>query len=274
MSIDQVFPRRGLRVVRPGLLRGYWLAVIGLAFGLGMAAFLGFGIAPELRRDLTVRADLATTPDARISGTCRTRKFVFIECQGNASYRVAGRAYTTSFDFFFVGFGSQSTTARVVYQRANPAVATIDAALDNMTSRLALAGLIGIVALTGFYGFVSGLRRARAITRGLASMQDQVLEPVEVLLTTDQKSMFARMIGYSARIDGREAKFQTRLPKNAEPYWLPNPQGLPLALGVTGGDRSVVVLLDANLSQLDLVDQERSAIAAARAATYGVPQAA
>jgi hypothetical protein len=258
-SVLDVFPKRPVRVLKSPVA-SVWVNILLVMVCLGVGgAFAGF-VTPELMRDWKISAAPLAVRDADITnGKCRTH-LVIVDCSATVSYRVSGVAYRSEPSLFFVSLDSYDR-ASVVRSASNPDLATLDIALDQLWNRIIT--LICFVALfigAGIY-IITLIPEARRATR-LARQKVGVI-PMVVEITGGKSSYGQTTYSFSYDDGGRKRKTHNQMRKE-EPFVVARKGQHALALAVLAGHGVRPILLNERLTNIDLTDDERNALWAAR----------
>ena len=258
-SVLQSFPQRSLRL-KPGRgrLGGVVTVALGVLVVLGVAALVGFLLAPPLWSDYQVRETAVASRDVRmVSGRCRTRTFLMHDCTLNLRYDAKGRHTEREVHYLFVAPGSGNFTvqARVDHQR--PELLTSDLGIDYLWNRIATAvGMAAIGVLIGL-GLLAAGRRTLRDAGAAQALSGRNLQPVPAQFVT-----WGREPSWTVR-DEYGNQFTWPVRKSDKPFLIEPTQGLVLALREAPG--APVFPLDQKLRFVDLTEPERQRILAAQA---------
>lgn len=259
-ALSAAFPARAIVVHYGGVLHNTMMWVgMALLFG-ALAAFSVYASLPDIIHDLGMNgaAEAEVDPTANVEGACRTMKFIFIDCNATIRYRrdqASAEVTEVQQSFLFLGT-SANTTVDVLRSKAHPERVTTSLATSHLGNRIFTLLLVSLI--------LGGLS-AGAVREGWASIQRRRLEGkavqlrpvIATLLQSDEHGN----VTFEARIDGKTVKAANRLREGDLPLCLPASDGQVLAVAVVG--TSYLILLDDDLSVLDVSDSERAQIKAA-----------
>lgn len=257
--IARAFPVRPLRIKAPlHPWRAWILALLCLVlFGGGMAA-ISFKTLPVLLTDYQVRDTAVLLPKTRVErGICRVRLFLLNDCDVTLVVpqdRGPGFRREVNYTFFEPSAGSRQVMA--MGDPARPSLITTDLGLDHFINRVVTYGVMMAFMLALCVGALRIPVLAQRQRRAAAALSGQVLNPVPAVLEGSQQGWKV-----SATSDGRSDSW--RLGAKAEPFVVDHRSNIVLA--VTGAAGGPLFPLDEKLTWLDLTDEERAAIWAARA---------
>jgi len=265
LDLASAFPKRPLKLHKTGLLPGIFSYIFGLAL-FGLAGFMGYLQVPGIIDDWKIAQNPVVVVESTISGgKCETQTLVFVSCKAHFTYTVKSKTFERDVDFWFLDPRGDSYQVEVVRSGDRPQIATLSLGLDMLWNRiLFVAALIGLIAFSGLSLWRAGRRadRVRALGR-----QEVPVTPVPVTITATKKIIGANSLAYALPTEGKKRGevFSARWSRKQEPFWLIAETGEALAVLQDGG--TMPVLLDAELSQLELTPGERLQILAARNTT-------
>jgi hypothetical protein len=259
--ILDAFPKRPIRMLRSPMLSPLANVLIMLMC-LGFAGlFLWLGV-PGVVRDFRISEAPVVVRDADISdGRCTTHT-VLVDCSAKVSYRVAGVSYQSEPSVMFFSFEGYDR-ASVVRSRDKPGLATLDIALDQLWNRIittiCFSGLFLALAIY-ILTLLPEARRWRRLVNEQASVG---AVPIIVEITSSRKNYGQTSCYISYDDNGRKRKAQINMRKE-KPFVVGSKGGRALALAVSAlpGDRPL--LLNENLTAIELSDAERNDLRAAR----------
>ncbi|MBS7812082.1 hypothetical protein [Roseococcus pinisoli] len=257
--IARAFPVRPLRIKAPLHPWRAWLLALMcvVLFGGGMVA-VSYKTLPVLLTDYQVRNTAVVLPKTRVErGVCRVRFFLLNDCDATLVVpQDRGPAFRREVNYTFFEPSAGSRQVIAMGDPARPELITTDLGLDHFINRVVtFAVLMGFLLLLCLGSLRIPLIAHRQ-RRTAAILSGQVLNPVPVVLERSQAGWKA-----TATSDGRSDTW--RLGAKAEPFVVDHRSGI--ALAVTGAAGGPLFPLDEKLSWLDLSDEERAAIWAARA---------
>lgn len=257
--IAHAFPARPLRIKAPlSTWRAWLLAILGvLLFGGGMVA-ISLEVLPVLSTDYQVRGTAVALPKTRVeSGRCSVRWFLLNDCEATLVIpQDRGVPLRREVGYIFFEPSAGNREVMPMGDPARPELTTTDLGLERFVNRAVTYGVLMVAMLALCVGTLAvpfGVGRQR---RALAEMSERGLNPVPARLHRQQNVWNVTTIP-----DGRTARWN--LGGKGEPFVV-DPQG-GIVLAVTGSAGGPPFPLDEKLSWLDLTDQERAAIWAARA---------
>lgn len=260
-AITRAFPTRTLRLRRTGV--GWLLPLlVGLA-ALAATVVIAANGLPGLHADWKLRQQGVYT-DGQIDGACKKHaRGLMLDCNATLRYQVDGRRYEVAREFFIVGWISDYSV-RIVRSSADPAIATLDVALDRWWNRLwtAVAGLamaIG-VAVFALWQWWEARHMRLAYRRRGGTLRPALVQITEARRLARQRRHFS----YLPVQPKRRTAVQTLFKRDeAEPLLIEGAYALAV---VTEGAEHLPVLLDAGLTRIDLSPDERAQLLALTAA--------
>lgn len=268
LDLASAFPKRPLKLHKTGLLPGVFSYFFGLAL-LGLAGFMGYLQLPGILDDWKISQNPVVVADSLISGgKCETQTIMFVSCEAHVTYTVKSKTFERDVGFWFLDPRGDDYQVEVVRSGDRPQIATLSLGLEMLWNRIIfVAVLIALIAFSGLALFRAGRRadRVRALAR-----KELPVTPVPVTITANKKAIGANTFGYTRPTEGKKRGevFSARLGRKQEPFWLNSETGEALAVLQDGG--TMPVLLDAELTILDLTPGERHQIMAARNAPTGM----
>jgi hypothetical protein len=262
LDLAASFPRRPLKLHKTGLLPGIISYFSGLLL-LGLAGFMGYLQVPGILNDITIAQNPVVVANSTITrGRCETQTLIFVSCEAHVTYTVKSKTFERNVSFWFLDPRGDSYDVEVVRSGDRPQIATLSLGLEMLWNRILFsAALIGLIAFSGLALFRTGWRadRVRALAR-----KELPMTPVPVTITANKKVVGAQSYAYRLPAEGRQRSevFSARLGRTQEPFWLNAETGEALAVLQEGG--TMPVLLDAELTSLELTPGERLQIMTAR----------
>lgn len=256
VSVPIPLPPRPIRVSPPGIGARSQISLIAIGV-LVFAGVLFFIIPPirDLRTDWSIGNKAEPVPGGSLDGHCTTQ-IVLTRC--DATLRAPnpqGGEYVRKVDYFFIDAHAGDYSVMVVADPARPELLSTDLALDKLDNRLftqlALGPLflgIGVLVLWG------ARRRVREQRARIRALDAQPLRAIA--LRVDDYALE----GWTVSSLPPEPVVATTWhpPHDARPIVLEPHQRL--ILGVTSGDGSVAMPVDADLRWLELDDHERQTL--------------
>lgn len=252
-----VLPARPLTVSPPG--HGLWPIVGWLAVSLLLLAGFVLIVAtpiPDLRADWAIRGTAKAIPQARIEeGKCKTH-LVLVECEATLVLRQGrGPEIRQKTNQYFVDIHFGAYTAIVMGDPARPTYLTTNLALDKFWNRvITLAVSIPFFGAIAWFSLLAVVKQFRARAALLRALNGQTLRPVGLLLVGQNQKVWR----VANDAPGAPAWEDWKVPRRAEPIVLDPAE--QTVLGVTAGDGSVAMPLDAKLTWIGLTDPEREAL--------------
>lgn len=258
-AVLSAFPRRPL-TLKPGRgsAGGWVMAVLGLLLFGGFLALLAVQIVPAIRDDLAIREAAKPAPQVRVQGgRCRSRLFLFQDCEVTLSWRGKDGAGTREIHYMFVEPHMGSWSVTPMMDPARPDLVSTDLGLERLSNRIATAigGVVFALLLIG--GGLLGAYKGQGKARAVKALSGRVLEPVPVRFTGWGQ-------GPSWMVqDERGESFEWPVRKKDKPFILDAQRGLVLALRDPAGGPAFP--LDEALRFVTLTPEERARVLAARA---------
>lgn len=208
---------------------------------------------PDLVSDFAMRNTARPLAGATIEhGKCRSRLFLK-SCEATLVAKRQGLPeLRRKVDYWFFAFHSGSYTTEVMADPSQPEKMTTDLALDKLWNRAATLLLLGpLLLLTALFAvkyFFRTVYARRAVVRALSN---QILRPT--ILRLDSRNKDTWMVSSLTTTGaGKSCEWVTK----GLPIFMDPSQNL--VLGVTAGDETACMPLDAALSWIDLTDVERT----------------
>jgi hypothetical protein len=248
-------------------------ATVGAASSFGLFALL-FGLlagavwwlGPDLARDWRMSGEVVEARGARIEEQrCRSRVMVFSVCDVTFLAGPDAGEQRRTLWYFFIG-RSESGPIALVRPKGSPggdaSEITTDLGLERFYSRLvAFALIVGLIAICITLS-MQVLRQGMATRQALLALSGQPLRPVVVGVEGSIPIAHRRRRWtYVYEVGGRQERAFIELVKGVDPLFV-TPDGKQ-ALALAGPGGGVPLLLDAQLSALDLTEAEREAFFAA-----------
>jgi hypothetical protein len=257
--IARAFPARPLRIKAPlSAWRAWLLGVLGfLLFAGGMVA-ISIEVVPVLATDYQIRDTAVALPKTRVErGRCQVRFFLLNDCEATLVIpQDRGPALRREVGYVFFEPSAGNRQVMPMGDPARPELTTTDLGLERFINRaityaVLMAGMLALCLGALFVPAAVGRQK-----RQLAMMSGQVLNPVPARLVR------ARQVWNVTSIAGGQT-VGWNLGNKGEPFVV-DPRG-GIVLAVTGSAGGPPFPLDEKLTWLDLTDQERAAVWAARA---------
>lgn len=262
-ALAAAFPTRALSLRNLGAGGGGGL-LLALVFAAATIGVAWAGIS-SLAPDFVIRANAVPT-DAQIDGSCSTRKLIFTDCDVTMDYEVDGVAHSVERSFFFIGTGG-NYEASVVRSGKDPSQATLDLALDKLWNRVGLAlFFFAFCVLLGVGSLLDWRRGAKARSR-YGGRDRRRLTPVIVHVNRVQAvKRKGHRYDFAVHHRGKARRRWLMLGKEeGHAFFLGHPSHDNRVLAVYAqGAEDVPILLDEGLTRLDLSNDERAALFAAR----------
>lgn len=259
-DLAAAFPKRPLKLRKTGVLPGIFSYLGGLLL-LVIAGIIAVWQVPSILDDWTIAQNPVVVDDSVISdGNCTVRRFVFVECEADVTYTVKSKTFERKIDLLFVDVGTHDYEVDVVRSGDIPQLVTLSLGIEKLWNRIGVVGgLIALLAVGGIALFLAGGRSDRTRRLGRQALP---VTPVPVTITNATKVWGGKKFVYSAPRPGKKRGIAgtARLGKKQEPFWLAPETGVALAVIQQGG--TMPVLLDAELTLLDLTPAERYQITA------------
>jgi hypothetical protein len=241
------------------------------AFGLftllfGLLAGAVWWVGPDLACDWRLGGEVVAAQGARVEEQrCRARLMVVNVCDVTVVVGSGTGEQRRTLWYFFIGRLDGGLPVVPVRPRGSPggdaSEITTDLGLDKLYPRLlAFALIVGLLAICIALS-VQVLRQGMATRRALMALSGQSLHPVIVGLEGSIPIAHKRRRWtYVYETGGGQERAFIELTKDVDPLFVTPDGKQALALAGSGG---VPLLLDAQLSSLDLTEAEREAFFAA-----------
>lgn len=263
-DFSRALPDRAI-TVRPPPTIGAMSAFGLFALLFGLLASAVWWLGPDLARDWRMGGEMVAAQGARIEEQrCRTRLMVVNVCDVTFLVGAGPGEQRRTLWYFFIG---RSETGPIALVRPKGSLngdaseVTTDLGRDKLYSRLlAFALIVGLIAICIALS-VQVLRQGMATRRALLALSGQPLRPVIVGLEGNIPIAHKRRRWtYVYETGGGQERAFIELTKGVDPLFVTPDGKQALALAGPGG---VPLLLDAQLSALDLTETEREAFFAA-----------
>jgi hypothetical protein len=255
-DVTDVFPSRPLVAKRTGASRiGGWLVIL---FGFGIASVFWAWLADDLWRDYQISTNYQLAPDANIlNGKCSTHQWFLADCTATIT---DAKGTTRTVDITFLDVHSGDYQTRVVRSRTDTKLLTLELGVDRIIDRiLTFVGFVGLGLAVSVAGVVM-LLRAAALREAVS--RPAVMKPVVAAVLELEKTLLFCKVVYQYSVDGKPRKAVGFLGRKEMPFFVDAQRSKVLA--VIPSSVSTPILLNEQLQALDLTDQERAAIRAAR----------
>lgn len=260
------FPKRPIRVLRSPMLSPLAHILVALMC-LGFAALFPLMVTSGLVRDWKISEAPVIVRDANVTdGRCTTHA-VIVDCSAKVSYRVAGVAYHSEPSLMFISVDGYDSAA-VVRSRNQPELATLDIALDQLWNRVITAACLAGLFIALVVVILTQLPEARRWRR-LVKQEKAVGAVPMIVEIRSMKTQYGQITCNIAYDDGGRTR-RTQIKMGKDKPFVVGAQGeraLALAVRPLPGDRPV--LLNENLTAIEISDDERMPLWAARNAALG-----
>jgi hypothetical protein len=257
--IARAFPARPLRIKAPlSAWRAWLLGILGFLLFAGGMAVISMEVVPVLATDYQIRDTAVALPKTRVeSGRCQVRFFLLNDCEATLVIpQDRGPALRREVGYVFFEPSAGNRQVMPMGDPARPELTTTDLGLERFINRAVTYGVLMALMLALCLGALFVPAAVGRQKRQLAMMSGQGLNPVPARLVRAQQVWNVTSIA-----DGRTGAWN--LGRKGEPFVV-DPRG-GIVLAVTGSAGGPPFPLDEKLTWLDLTDQERAAIWAARA---------
>jgi hypothetical protein len=269
-DFSRALPDRPI-TVRPPATIGPLSAVGLFTLLIGLLAGALWWLGPDLLRDWRAGFDVVEARGARIeTARCRSRLMIVTVCDITIAGPAAGAARQTLWYFFIDSVGREPIVPLQPRSASgpdpDPETVTTNLGLDKFHHRLlALALVVGLLAFCIVLS-VQVVLQGLATRQALLRLSGKRLTPVVVALEGSIPIAHKRRRWtYRWEVAGQQERAFIELSSRTEPLFVTLDGKRALAL--RGPDGGVPLLLDAQLSTLDLTEAEREAFfAACRAA--------
>ncbi|MFZ6770654.1 hypothetical protein ACO0LM_26660 [Undibacterium sp. Di26W] len=259
-SIASAFPKRRMSILATGKQGLMTSICLGLLF-VALTTVIAYFMVPDLVYDYKVSKDPVIDTQSEIHGSCKTRKFIFVDCDVKIRYLATPKDSTVKeieHSFWFISF-SPSMKTEVLRYRKNMSMITTSIATEHITNRffmiLVFGLLFGGLAVSSFLVAWQDYKLRSMIRHKL------VLKPILVGVTKIENE---RNITFETHIGGVKKEHSNFMRKNERPLFLSEPHAVALAVGIPETDH--LILLDEQLTVLDFTEMEKTEIRKAIAA--------
>jgi hypothetical protein len=255
--IARAFPARPLRIRAPiSAWRAWLLGILGFLLFAGGMAVISIEVVPVLASDYQIRDTAVALPKTRVeSGRCQVRFFLLNDCEATLVIpQDRGPALRREVGYVFFEPSAGNRQVMPMGDPARPELTTTDLGLERFLNRAVTYGVLMALMLALCLGALFVPAAVGRQKRLLAAMSGQVLNPVPARLVRAQQV-------WNVTADGKTTSWN--LGRKGEPFVV-DPRG-GIVLAVTGSAGGPPFPLDEKLTWLDLTDQERTAVWAARA---------
>lgn len=260
-DLASAFPTRPLKLRKTGIVPGIFSYLGGLLL-LGIAGFIAVWQAPGIVNDWMISQNPVVVHDSTVTdGHCTTRRAIFVACEAHVTYSVKGKTFERDIELMFVDFNTGDYEVEVVRSGDKPQIVGLSLGLDMLWNRIIVG--TAFVLLLGVLGAALLFKGARADQVRRLARKPLKLTAVPVEVTNISNVLGGKVVTYALPRPGKKrgTNVSSRMRRKQEPFWL-NGDGQALAALHEGS--KTPILLDAELSRLDLTDEERRRIEAAR----------
>jgi len=248
------FPMRPMKVSPPDSgIFSQFSAVLWAAIVVCGALMIVVQPIPDLISDFAIRDTARPLAGATIEhGKCRSR-LLLKSCEATLLAKRQGLPeLRRKVDYWFFDFHSGDYTTEVMADPSQPEKMTTDLALDKLWNRTATLLLLGpfflLIALVVVKYLFRTVRARWAVVRALSN---QILRPTILRLDSRNNDTWT-VSSLTPTGAGKSCEWVTK----GLPIFMDPSQNL--VLGVTAGDGTACMPLDAALSWIDLTDVERT----------------
>ncbi|MFZ6720042.1 hypothetical protein [Undibacterium sp. Ji49W] len=259
-SVTSAFPKRRMSVLATGKQNLLISIGLGLLF-VALTAVIAYFMVPDLVYDYKVSKDPVIDTQSELHGSCKTRKFIFVDCDVKIRYLATPGDSTIKeieHSFWFVSF-SPSMKTEVLRYRKDPSMITTSMATEHITNRFLMILVVGLI-----FGalFVSSFLVAWQDYKLRSIIKHKlVLKPILVGVTKIENE---RSVSFETHIGGIKKEHSNFMRKKERPLFLSEQQALALAVEVP--ETNHLILLDEQLTVLDFTEQEKTELRKAIAA--------
>jgi hypothetical protein len=254
-TLDAPFPVRPLNVkpLKPQKLE---LLLVASVFFLAAGWFFSVQFGPDLIRDIRIGNSAVAAPKAIMTlGKCRARALFVYWCD----IPIANGSSHIELHYFFVDEPSAKFSAAVLGAKDNPQDLTTDLGLEKLWNRAAVLGVILLFCVSPVIILPATWMRNRRTGRDFASLSDQGLQFIAVTL---QSRRNPKSTQWQYKVPGRRRWLPVgvTMPYGASPFFLDPWARTALAVTPQIDPEATPMLLDADLTTLDLTEAERQAL--------------
>lgn len=255
----RAFPARPLKIKAPiSAWRAWLLGFLGFLLFGGVMVVMSIEVLPVLSTDYEVRDRAVALPKTRVeSGRCQVRWFLLNDCEATLVIpQDRGPAMRREVGYIFFEPSAGNRQVMPMGDPSRPELTTTDLGLERFNNRVITYAALMLVSLALCIGSLlvpAGVGRQK---RALAELSGKGLNPVPARLVR------ARQDWQVTPLAGGKPSSWT-LANKGEPFVVDHRGGIVLA--VTGSAGGALFPLDEKLAWLDLTDEERQRIWAARA---------
>lgn len=262
-SVIESFPTRALTVRKVLAVSMTFSIVINFFIMLILVAVVGvvsYLAIPGLMRDYEI-AKNPVSIDASIGGKCKTYKGIFVDCDITITYK----GQTTKRSIMFIDFHSGDYYVEPVILAENPALITVDLAVNKIWNRIVTLGAILLLFIGLIIYIPFSYLRGRKMHGLLYLMQNSQLFPMLVPVKVNEVQGVVTA-HYKWEVAGKLNKYFAtyKVKKEGGPLIVPtNDVDNLYALGVVTHTQPIPILLDSKLLRCDMTETERDKILAA-----------
>ncbi|GLQ11671.1 hypothetical protein GCM10007913_36030 [Devosia yakushimensis] len=260
-DLASAFPTRPLKLAKTGIVPGIFSYLGGLLL-LGIGGFIAVWQVPGIVNDWVISQNPVVVYDSTVTdGHCTTRRAIFVDCEAHVTYTVKGKTFERDIELMFVDFNTGDYEVEVVRSGDKPQIVGLSLGLDMLWNRIIVGS--GFVLLMGVLGAVLLFKGAQADQVRRLARKPLKLTAVPVTVTSISNVLGGKAVTYALPRPGKKrgTNVTSRMGRKQEPFWL-NGDGQALAALHEGS--KTPILLDAELTRLELTDEERRKIEAAR----------
>lgn len=254
------FPQRPIRIARTGVAPALFHYVVA-AFLFACAGFLLAWQGPGLLRDWRIAADPVTVVNADIGAVRCTESGILTDCAVDFSFHASGQTHEGAIHLLFADLAQ--TEIAVVHLRNDPTLSSVDAALDALPHRAGM--LMLVVGIPVAVGAMLLLLAARTGALRRAARAERAQTPVTVHIEKVRRGLGGYLVDYAyVPAEGIRRRITSRFTSDTIPFFLGEGAQSNLALATLPQGSVYPVILDEQLTRLDITEDERADIRAGR----------
>lgn len=231
----------------------FWALPLVLALGVFLLVWEG----PDLWRDIRINSNPVEVDGDVRDGKCTTRRGVFTDCEAQVVYTFEGQTYQSDVRIMFLDIHLGDYEAGIVISRDNPELATLTLGIDKLWNRILTLG--GFCLLLFGICFYTVFQHIRALGVQKRLRNPAVLKEIPVEVTGFESKKDGLYITYTDNLaeDKTGRVTHTKLENGQLPMIVGQQKGHAVALAVRHGNSALPVLLDDQLTRIEMTDEER-----------------
>lgn len=238
-----------------------WKVILSILAVMIMMGVFVAGFGTGVVRDFQIGDQIKPAADARIvKASCRSKALVFRTCEIVGDAKLNGRVTRTTLEYFYVQMPGDDNAVTLMTSKADPSLLTTDIGQANLWNRILSLAAMAALGLLPMIMFPWVAKRNRKMRDAFAALSGKPVSAVETVAAKhSSKWMEAGTWTYSVSMPRKYKNLSVVLPSGRSPFFLDRARTKALAVASAQGD-GPPMLVDEELSQLDLTQAERKAL--------------